>query len=157
MAALGCNRYCISITQIRQALTLFAALWRLPLVLSRIEVTHILEEFISKAALAAPLYGSPQSEFLLLRRDELLDYDPFDEGLYCRARLWLFMAYVVSFGSVAGSVWVLLQAYALNPTAASAWPGVAGLFQVTLILGSALTFFVSRTPAGESSGAYSQF
>lgn len=90
-------------------------------------------------------------------RDELLDYDPFDEGLFCRARLWLFMAYVVSFGSFAGAVWVLLQAYALNPSAVTNWPGAAGVFQVILILGSALTFFVSRTPAGESSSAYSQF
>lgn len=86
-----------------------------------------------------------------------MEYDPFDEGLYCRSRLWLFIAYVVSFGSIAGAAWVLLQAYALNPAAATAWPGIAGLFQVTLILGSALVFFISRTPVSESSSAYGQF
>lgn len=90
-------------------------------------------------------------------RDELMEYDPFDEGLYCRSRFWLFIAYVVSFGAIAGAVWVLLQNYALNPAVSSAWPGVAGLFQVTLILGSALLFFISRTPVGDSSGAYGQF
>ena len=65
------------------------------------------------------------------------------------------MSYCVSFGAIVGAVWVLLSDYALNPDVSDIWPGVAGLFQVALILGAALLFFVSRTPA-ESSG-YGQF
>ncbi len=44
-------------------------------------------------------------------REELADYDPFDDGSYCRSRFWLFVSYVVSFGSIVGAVWVLLQHY----------------------------------------------
>lgn len=29
----------------------------------------------------------------------------------CRSRFWLFLSYVVSFGSVVGAVWVLMQHY----------------------------------------------
>lgn len=65
-----------------------------------------------------------------MHRDELQEYDPFDEGVFCRSRFWLFISYVVSFASVAGSVWVLLGHYALNPDVPTVWPGIAGLFQV---------------------------
>lgn len=78
----------------------------------------------------------------------------YDEGVFCRARAWLFVSYCVSFGAIVGAVWVLLSDYALNPDVSNVWPGVAGLFQVTLILGAALLFFVSRTPA---EGSYESF
>ena len=91
-------------------------------------------------------------------RDELQEYDPFDEGVFCRSRFWMFISYLVSFASIIGSVWVLLGKYALNTDATNVWPGIAGLFQVTLILGSALLFFVARTPGSDSSyGAYGSF
>lgn len=90
------------------------------------------------------------------RRDELFEaHDIYDEGVFCRARAWLFVSYCVSFGAIVGAVWVLLSDYALNPEVSNVWPGVAGLFQVALILGAALLFFVSRTPS-EGSG-YGQF
>ena len=66
----------------------------------------------------------------IVSRDELQEYDPFDEGVFCRSRIWLFISYMVSFASVAGAVWVLLGHYALNPDVSNVWPGVAGLFQV---------------------------
>lgn len=87
-----------------------------------------------------------------VRREELENFDAFDEGVFCRSRFWLFISYVVSFASVIAAVWVLLQGYALSE-APSVWPGVAGLFQVIFILGAALVFFVARTPA-EGSGGY---
>ena len=94
-------------------------------------------------------------------RDDLsegYDYN-YDEGIYCRARSWLFLSYCISFGAVVGAVWVLLHDINLkSETGVSAWPGVAGLFQVALILGSALLFFVSRTPAeGSASYSYGDF
>ncbi|KAK9809248.1 hypothetical protein WJX72_012057 [[Myrmecia] bisecta] len=87
-----------------------------------------------------------------IRRDELQEYDPFDEGVFCRSRFWLFLSYVVSSSAVIGSVMVLLKDYALDPNVHNVWPGIACLFQVTCILGSALLFFVSRTPTSDSSG-----
>ena len=89
-----------------------------------------------------------------IRREELLaEYDAFDDGGFCRSRFWLFLSYVVSFASVVGAVWVLLQHYALNPEqAGDVWPGVAGVFQVACILGSGLMFFVSRTPSDGGGG-----
>lgn len=57
------------------------------------------------------------------------------------------------------SVWVFLKFYALNPEATTIWPGVTVIFQTTLILGSALLFFLGRTPTsdGTSSGGYGGF
>ncbi|DBA90422.1 hypothetical protein WJX77_002012 [Trebouxia sp. C0004] len=93
-----------------------------------------------------------------LRREDLEEYDSFDEGVYCRSRSWLFLAYLVSFGSIMGSVAVLLKSYALNDAIDVMWPGVAGLFQVTLILAAGLLLFVSRTPAeGTGSTNYGAF
>jgi Uncharacterised protein family (UPF0220) len=93
----------------------------------------------------------------VLGRDELQDIDPFDEGAFCRSRMWLFISYVVSFAAIAGSAWVLLQDYALNPEATAVWPGVAGLFQVTFILGAALLFWVSRTTSEGDGFSYGSF
>ncbi|GAX76275.1 hypothetical protein CEUSTIGMA_g3719.t1 [Chlamydomonas eustigma] len=89
----------------------------------------------------------------LIRKDELADIDPFDDASYCRARVWLFLSYVVSFASLVAAVWVMIQHYSSNPdfTPAEKWPGAAGIFQVSFILGSALLFFISRTPGNSSS------
>ena len=91
-------------------------------------------------------------------REDLDEYDTFDDGVYCRSRSWLFLAYIVSFGAIMGSVAVLLQSYALNDAVDVVWPGVAGLFQVTLILAAGLLLFVSRTPAdGSAPSSYGTF
>jgi hypothetical protein len=67
------------------------------------------------------LWGSPPSELRRRpRRDDLQDYDPFDDGGFCRSRFWLFISYIVSFGAVAGAVWVLLQDYGALLRAAGA-------------------------------------
>ena len=64
----------------------------------------------------------------------------------------------MSTSAVIGSILVLLHFYAWNPDVLTLWPGVAGLFQVTLILGSALLFFVSRSGGGSDEyGGYSGF
>lgn len=92
-----------------------------------------------------------------VRRDELAEFDPFDEGVYCRSRFWLFVSYIVSFGAIIGAVWVFLQGYATKPGVTTVWPGVAGIFQVCFVLGSALALFVSRSPAEAGSGLYEPF
>ncbi|KAK9848556.1 hypothetical protein WJX84_001365 [Apatococcus fuscideae] len=91
-----------------------------------------------------------------IRRDELQEYDAFDEGVFFRSRFWLLMSYIVSIAAIGGSVAVLLKDYALDTSVQTAWPGVAGLCQTTLILGSALLFFVSRLP-GDTDGSYSAY
>jgi len=45
----------------------------------------------------------------LLCRDELLSYDPYDEGTFCRSRFWLLMAYGISLSAIGGSVLVMLH------------------------------------------------
>ncbi|KAK9799800.1 hypothetical protein WJX73_010831 [Symbiochloris irregularis] len=94
-----------------------------------------------------------------IRREELDDpYDAFDEGVFCRSRFWLLVSYMVSTGAVVGSILVLLHFYAWNSEVPSLWPGIAGIFQVILILGSALIFFVSRSGGGSDDyGGYSGF
>ena len=58
-------------------------------------------------------------------REDLDDPDTFsDDGVYCRSRSWLFLAYIVSFGAIMGSVSVLLQSYALNDAVDVVWPGM---------------------------------
>ena len=63
------------------------------------------------------------------------------------------MSYIVSFASIVAAVWVMIAHYSSNPELSSAekWPGAAGIFQVSFILGSGLLFFMSRTPGGSSS------
>ncbi|EFJ44911.1 hypothetical protein VOLCADRAFT_118500, partial [Volvox carteri f. nagariensis] len=60
-----------------------------------------------------------------IRRDDMIEYDPFDDATYCRSRLWLFLSYIVSFASIVAAVWVMLAHYAHNPNFSSAdkWPG----------------------------------
>jgi hypothetical protein len=48
--------------------------------------------------------------------------------LNCRVKLWLFISYVVSFVSLAGSVGFLVQD-ALTDSGPSAWTGTAGVLQ----------------------------
>lgn len=44
----------------------------------------------------------------MLCRSDLAAFDSFDSASYCRQRFWLFVAYVVSFGSIIGAVTLLL-------------------------------------------------
>lgn len=43
------------------------------------------------------------------RSDELLSYDPYDEGTFCRSRFWLLMAYGISLAAIGSSVLVMLH------------------------------------------------
>ncbi|KAL0360155.1 UNVERIFIED_CONTAM: hypothetical protein Sradi_3700000 [Sesamum radiatum] len=65
-------------------------------------------------------------------RKEDIDYSPYEEGEW-RLKLWLFIAYVVSFVSLAASVGLLIQD-ALVESGPSAWTGVAGVLQCVFVL-----------------------
>ncbi|CAM6096770.1 unnamed protein product [Calypogeia fissa] len=89
------------------------------------------------ASLAALMFNG-------VRRDELQEYSPYDDGEGCRSRTWLFLAYVISFVSLAGSVGLLVED-ALVPEKPSTWTGVAGVLQCSFVLGSGLIFWTSRS------------
>ncbi|KAH7388395.1 hypothetical protein KP509_16G073900 [Ceratopteris richardii] len=82
--------------------------------------------------------------FNCVKRDDIQDYSPYDDGEGCRSRTWLFLAYVISFVSLAGSVGLLIQD-ALVDAAASSWTGVAGILQCVFVLASGIIYWTSRT------------
>ena len=85
-----------------------------------------------------------------MRWDELQAVDPWsDDGVYCRSRVWLLLAYAVCFGSVAGAAGMMIH---LGGGAV----GVACTVQVAAILSAALLFFVSRSE-GEGGDGYAMF
>ncbi|CAL0319378.1 unnamed protein product [Lupinus luteus] len=75
-------------------------------------------------------------------RKEDIDYSPYDEGEW-RLKLWLFIAYVVSFVSLAGSAGLLIQD-SLDKSAPSVWTGVAGILQCVFVLISGLVYWTSH-------------
>ncbi|KAI7745876.1 hypothetical protein M8C21_007297 [Ambrosia artemisiifolia] len=97
--------------------------------------------------------------FNCVRREDI-DYSPYEEGEwrnFYRGRmavmgiwdlqmlkLWLFLAYVVSFVSLAASVGLLIQD-SLVPEGPSAWTGTAGVLQCVLVLISGLVYWTSHS------------
>mmetsp|Transcript_29768 Transcript_29768/g.41104 ORF Transcript_29768/g.41104 Transcript_29768/m.41104 type:complete len:151 (+) Transcript_29768:217-669(+) len=82
-----------------------------------------------------------------------MPYDVYD-GPGCRSRLWLFLSYVASFLALAAAVFVLISHYANNPyvlDAAGMWPGVATVIQSSLIIGSGILMWISRSPSESNS------
>ncbi|KAJ5072698.1 small membrane protein-related [Anaeramoeba ignava] len=65
-----------------------------------------------------------------------------DEDRSKRIKIWLFASFTVGFGSIMGSVWVLAAVYAKTGSDKpdTVWPGVAGLFQTSLIFGCSLLY-----------------
>ncbi|CAA3027126.1 transmembrane 50 homolog [Olea europaea subsp. europaea] len=76
------------------------------------------------ASLAALMFNTVNKEDL--------DDSPYGESEW-RVKLWLFIAYVVSFVCLAASVGLLIQD-ALVESGPSAWTGVAGVFQCVFVL-----------------------
>ncbi|MCO5588589.1 hypothetical protein L7F22_042546 [Adiantum nelumboides] len=82
--------------------------------------------------------------FNCVKRDEIQDYSPYDDGKGCRSRTWLFLAYVISFVSLVGSFGLLIQDALVN-SAASSWTGMTGVLQCVFILASGIIYWTSRT------------
>eukprot|EP00210_Caulerpa_lentillifera_P006371 g6086.t1 len=78
----------------------------------------------------------------IVQREEMGDYDPFDDFAERRTRLWLLISYLLSFGAVLGSVIILISDYALKDI--NIWPGVACVLQVAFVLASGLVFYLSK-------------
>ncbi|KAG4163600.1 hypothetical protein ERO13_D01G181900v2 [Gossypium hirsutum] len=87
-----------------------------------ISFVHYLPEIF--ASIAALMFNC-------VRKDDI-DYSPYDEGEW-RLKLWLFLAYVVSFVSLAASVGLLMQD-SLVTSGPSLWTGTAGVLQCVFVL-----------------------
>lgn len=76
-----------------------------------------------------------------------------------RARLWLFLSYVVSIAAIIAAVWSLVANYTSHSefSAAERWPGVAMLISVFLILSSGLLYFFSRQNSSSDAYSYGTF
>lgn len=83
--------------------------------LSPATTRHVLEELmISLHTWQAPAWLSPCTQLShnfphLLCRSDLSSFDSFDAATFNRQRLWLFIAYVVSFGSIIGACVLLIS------------------------------------------------
>ncbi|KAG7670609.1 hypothetical protein NADE_002230 [Nannochloris sp. 'desiccata'] len=83
-----------------------------------------------------------------VRLDEISSVDPWnDEGVYCRSRTWLLVAYLVCAAAIGGATVTML-------TAGASGIGIASVVQVASILGGALLFFVSRSEGETGDGSY---
>ena len=83
-----------------------------------------------------------------VRLDEISAVDPWDDqGVYCRSRIWLLIAYLVCGGSIAGATIIMLAA-------GGGGIGLAVVIQVACILAGALLFFVSRSEGEIGDGSY---
>lgn len=130
---------------------------------------------LCSALLAAPLLSHLLPSRLLpvtrpavddsSRREDMLDYDAFDDQSICRSRLWLFLCYVVSFAAVISSVWILLTDYGPKSGGgsggSSSWLGVvrpllglppASGFRNALAPGGGLTVLPRASLAANEAG-----
>ncbi|VAI18262.1 unnamed protein product [Triticum turgidum subsp. durum] len=71
-------------------------------------------------------------------------YSSYGDDSEWRVKLWLFVAYVVSFVCLAGSVGLLVQD-ALTDKGPSVWTGVAGVLQCVFVLIRYISNFVSAS------------
>lgn len=83
-----------------------------------------------------------------VRLDEYRQLDPWeDEGMYCRSRIWLLIAYCICGGSIFGAGAIMIAA-------GGGGIGLSIIIQVCCILGAALLFFISRSGGESSEGEY---
>ncbi|XP_014674486.1 PREDICTED: transmembrane protein 50B-like [Priapulus caudatus] len=62
------------------------------------------------------------------------------------ARVWLLIGFLLGFGAIIASAWILFASYVIYPTPnVDQWPGVAVFLQNALIFISALLFKFGRT------------
>ncbi|NP_001279304.1 transmembrane protein 50B isoform X1 [Callorhinchus milii] len=71
--------------------------------------------------------------------------DSYSEGCFGRngARIWLFVGFMVMFGSLIASMWILFGAYVVPKV--NVYPGLAVFFQNALIFFSSLVYKFGRT------------
>ena len=65
---------------------------------------------------------------------------------------WLFFSYLIMFGCIIASVWVMVD-YWLHDQSAHSWPGIAGVIQTSCLTVSATVFFIGRESGGSRNAA----
>eukprot|EP01133_Synstelium_polycarpum_P000231 gene231-281_t len=70
-----------------------------------------------------------------------------DEGTATKIRVWLFVSFAVSFGCIAGAIWIMAAVFMpphnKNPDAQ--WPGIALTVQNLLIFISSLVLMYAKS------------
>lgn len=59
------------------------------------------------------------------------------------ARAWLFIGFVLGFGSIIASIWILFAAYVVSDQTGVTYPGVGLFFQNALIFSGFVSFALS--------------
>ena len=65
---------------------------------------------------------------------------------------WLFFSYLIMFGCIIASVWVMVE-YWLHDLSFNTWPGIAGVIQTSCLTVSATVFFIGRESGGSRNAA----
>ena len=65
---------------------------------------------------------------------------------------WLFFSYLIMFGCIIASVWVMVE-YWLHDQSAHSWPGIAGVIQTSCLTASATVVFIGRESGGSRNAA----
>ena len=68
-----------------------------------------------------------------------------DDGGVLRARLWVFVSFVLAFGGLIGAIWILIQE--MNRSGGVVEPALKGLLQNLFIFASSLLFRMCRIKA----------
>ncbi|KAH0989341.1 hypothetical protein GBA52_000824 [Prunus armeniaca] len=97
---------------------------------------------VAGAVFGAGIFASLAALMFNCVKKEDIDYSPYEEGEW-RLKLWLFIAYVVAFVSLAASVGLLIQD-SLVTTGPPVWTGVAGVLQSVFVLISGLIYWTAH-------------
>jgi len=76
--------------------------------------------------------------------NDLNDNFVFGDGVSTKAKIWLFFAFILAFGALAGSIWIGVQYWFLSSNVGSDYGGVAVIVQNCLIFLSALMYRFSK-------------
>ncbi|CAG2103236.1 unnamed protein product [Medioppia subpectinata] len=73
--------------------------------------------------------------------------DAYTSGVFGQtaARIWLFIGFVLGFGSVIAAIWILFGVYVIPADNKKVYPGIGIFFQNALIFAGSLIFKFGRT------------
>jgi hypothetical protein len=115
-----------------------------------LQAQHTASALVRRARPSPHFFFSPLPLHITIPRLNLVlrraDYDPFDDGGFCRSRFWLFLSYVVSFASLVGAVWVLTQHYGARPRPRAHMRRIMGMPRALLIAAAKAPRPRSTTP-----------
>jgi len=82
----------------------------------------------------------------IVNLESLNSYTIFwDESIEAKVKVWLFVAFSISFGAIAAAIYIMVQIYLPPHNSGSQWPGIALTVQNLLLLISSFVLFWSRS------------